>query len=385
MTYERNELLPNNKTKILIVVPSLTAKNGGGIATSVMNYFEALNRYESTEVTVVATISQKETESIDSSIVNNKNFILFKTNGNKWHYSKDLNVFLKNEVQTYDIVWVHGIWLSQSYFVSRYAIKHRIPYVITPHGSLNPYAIKQKKIKKHFYWHLIEKRIFQKVAAIHCLTDFEEKSVHNISNIRTFVLPNTIDVDAFESKDYNELNHICFIGRFHHKKALDLLLEAFSDIQDVSLFIAGEGEKEYKEYIYSIVAKYNLENRVTFFGYVDDAMKKNIFSKSIFCVMPSHSEGLAMVGLEAIAYSTPVIATQQCDFEIIEKWDAGIVIENNQPEVIREGIKKMMSEDIAQMSKNSYRLAKEHFDLEVIGKRLLEQFEAIVKLDSMKK
>jgi len=38
-----------------------------------------------------------------------------------------------------------------------------------------------------------------------------------------------------------------------------------------------------------------------------------------------------------------------------------------------------MAKDIGQMSKNAHHLAKEYFDVEVVGKRLLEQFERIIK------
>ena len=39
----------------------------------------------------------------------------------------------------------------------------------------------------------------------------------------------------------------------------------------------------------------------------------------------------------------------------------------------------MMTKDIEQISKNAHHLAKEHFDLEIVGKRLLEQFEEVIK------
>ena len=363
---------------ILIVAPNLSAQRGGGIATSVMSYYEALNRQKNVGVTVVATISPGEKDFIGNPIKQIENIIFFRTNAGKWRYSKELKQYLKDEIQKYDIVWAHGVWLSQTYLVSRYAIKHHIPYIISPHGSLNPRAAEQKKIKKNIYWYLLGKRIFFKAAAIHCLTNTEEKTVKKASNNRTFVLSNTIAAGAFESKVYGELDHVCFIGRFHHNKGLDLLLEAFSDIPNINLLVAGNGEKTYEEYIVSLVTEYNLEDRVTFIGFADNALKKEIFKQSLFCIIPSHFECMAMVGLESIAHSTPVLATKQCDFEIIEECDAGIVIDSNQPEVIREGIRKMMAKDIERMSRNAHRLAKEQFDLDVIGKRLVEQIEIII-------
>ena len=364
--------------KILVVTSSISSQNGG-VSASILSYYKALKLIASFDVTVVSTLLPNERIFTHDSIANDKNFIFFRTNSRRWRYSKGLNKFLKNEVQNYDVVWVHGIWLSQSYIASRYARKHHIPYVITPHGSLNPYAIKLKGFKKNIYWRLVEKDVFKKATAIHCLTSFEEREVQKMTDSKTFVLPNTIEAGVFEAKDYDALNAICFIGRFHPKKGLDLLLEALKDVENIKLLIAGDGEREYEEYIYGLIEKFELKNRVKFFGFADDSLQKEIYKQSLFCVMPSHSEGLAMVGLESLAHSTPVLATAQCDFEIIGEYDAGIVIENNRPEVIREGIKEMMAKDIGQMSKNAHYLAKEYFDLEVLGKRLLEQFELIVK------
>ncbi len=364
--------------KLLIVASSISAQNGG-VTTSILNYYRALEKFASIEVTIVSTLLPNELKFLDSSIANDENFIFFKTSGKRWRSSKALHEFLKNEIQNYTIVWIHGIWLSHSYFASKYAKKYHIPYIVTPHGSLNPYAIKLKSLKKNIYWYLMERQVFNKAEAIHCLTDFEEKEVQKLTDSKTFVLPNTIDAGVFESKDYDEINNICFIGRFHPKKGLDLLLEGVKELENIQLLIVGDGQQDYEEYIYNLVKIYDLENRVKFFGYADKSRQKEIYRQSLFCVIPSHSEGLAMVGLESLAYSTPVLATAQCDFEIIEEYGAGIVIVNNKPKAIREGITEMMTGKIEEMSKNAHRLAKDYFDLEIVGKHLLKQLEKIVK------
>lgn len=356
---------------ILIIAPSLSVKMGG-ITTSVLNYYDAL--IEHMDITVATTVLPDETVTINECIVQNKDFLLFPSTDPKWRYSKHLNLFLKKNIHQYDLVWTHGIWLSQSFFTFLYARKFKIPYIVTIHGFLNPFSIKQKYLKKKIYWYLIEKHILKNASAIHCLTKSEERTVKKVLDVNTFVVPNTIDVGMFQEKFYGNPKYVCFVGRFEHRKGLDLLLEALSGVEDIHLLIAGDGEKAYESYIYSLVEQYNLASRVTFLGFADNAMRKDIFAKSLFCVIPSYSEGLAMVGLEAIAYSTPVIATLQCDFEIIDDYDAGIVIENNQPEIIIEGIKEMMTKDSEQMSKNAYLLAKEQFNLDVVGKRLVEVF-----------
>ncbi len=126
-------------------------------------------------------------------------------------------------------------------------------------------------------------------------------------NNKIFVLPNTVEAGEFEVKDYALLQSICFIGRLHPNKGLDLLLEALKNKENIKLLVAGEGESEYKEYIYSLVKKFKIENRVVFYGYVNETFQKEIYKQSLFCVILSYSEALSMVGLEALAHSTPVL------------------------------------------------------------------------------
>lgn len=368
----------STKIKILIVTSSISSQNGG-VTTSILNYYKALKKFKHIDMTVASTVLPNETEYLNDNIVNDENFNFFETSDKRWRYSKDMNQFFKQEIEYYDLVWIHGIWLSQSFFASKYATKKHVPYIITPHGSLQSYAIKIKSLKKNIYWYLIEKYVFRKASFIHCLTDFEKKEVQKMINNKIFVLPNTVEAGEFEVKDYAQLQSICFIGRLHPNKGLDLLLEALKNKENIKLLIAGEGELEYKEYIYSLVKKFKIENRVVFFGYANETLQKEIYKQSLFCVIPSYSEALSMVGLEALAHSTPVLTTAQCNFEIISEYNAGVVIKNNELEVLGEGITEMISKDIREMSKNAHDLCKEHFDFEVVGKRLLERLELIIK------
>jgi len=363
--------------KILMIIPSVS-KKWGGTTTSVMNFYNGLTENSNVTCTVITTITEDEKNEIHSEILDNDDFILFPTKSAGWRYSKELKDYLKNNMKSYDLVWIHALWTGTTYYAAKYAKKYNVPYIVTPHGMIEPDALKRKGLKKKLYWSLIEKRVFDKAAAIHCITEAEVTYAKQLTKTKNFVIPNGIGEEAFLEKEYDQLKSICFIGRFHEKKALDLLLKAIATIDDVKLLVAGGGEEEYENYIYSLVEELQIEDRVEFKGFADENVKKEMFQKSSFLVLPSHTEGLSMVGLESVMNSTPVLTTRKCNFDEVERYSAGMVMEDNNSETIRAYILKMFDSDIETMSKNAHKLAMEKFSIDSVSDKMLDAFEKIL-------
>jgi glycosyltransferase involved in cell wall biosynthesis len=126
-----------------------------------------------------------------------------------------------------------------------------------------------------------------------------------------------------------------------------------------------------------LVEKLKLTDRVDFKGFVDPYEKKQIFKNSAFLVLPSHTEGLSMVGLESVMHSTPVLTTKKCNFDEVEQYNAGMVMETNDPETIKEYILKMFAADIKKMSKNAYQLANEKYSIKSVANMMLKELKKI--------
>jgi len=367
--------------KILLIIPSVS-KKWGGTTTSVMNFYSGLSRHLDIECTVLTTITEEEKSEINNEILENDDFILFPTNSASWRRSKKLKGYLKENTKLFDLVWIHALWTGTTFYAAKYAKKYNIPYIVTPHGMIEPDALKRKGIKKKLYWSLIEKRVFDNAAAIHCITEAESNYAKQLTKTKNFIIPNGIKAESFLEKEYAQLKSICFIGRFHEKKALDLLLKAIATIDDVKLLVAGGGEEEYENYIYSLVKELQIEDRVEFKGFADENVKKEMFQKSSFLVLPSHTEGLSMVGLESVVNSTPVLTTRKCNFDEVERYSAGMVMEDNDPKTIKEYILKMFDSDIETMSKNAHNLAVEKFSINSVSDKMLDEFEKIINEQS---
>ncbi len=363
--------------KILMIIPSVS-KKWGGTTTSVINFYNGLIRNKNVECTVLTTVLSNEENEINDEIINNNDFILFPTKSVGWRQSKELKNYLQKNIKTYDIVWIHALWAGTTFYAAKYAKKFNIPYIVTPHGMIEPDALKRKGLKKKLYWSLIEKKVFDNASAIHCITEAESTYAKQLTKTKNFVIPNGIEEELFLEKRYDQLKSICFIGRFHEKKALDLLLKAIVKIDGIKLLVAGGGDQEYEDYIYRLVKELEIEDRVDFKGFADKVVKKEMFRQSAFLVLPSHTEGLSMVGLESVMNSTPVLTTRKCNFDEVARYDAGMVMENNDPKTIREYILKMFESDIKVMSKNAHNLAMEKFSIDSVSDRMINEFEDIL-------
>lgn len=370
--------------KILMIIPSVS-KKWGGTTSSLKNFYYGLTKIVNVKCEIVSTYTENEKNEIDTVLLNNSDFKLFETKSEGWRYSKELKDYLRENIKDFDLVWIHAIWTGTSFFASRYAKKFNIPYIVTPHGMIKSDALQRKGLKKKIYWTLIEKNVFDNASAIHCITESEKIYSDDLSKTRAFVIPNGITNEIFLEKDYSKLNSISFIGRFHEIKALDLLLKSLVNIENLNLIVAGGGEKEYEEYIYNLVKELKLENRVILKGFANDEIKREIFEKSLFLVLPSYTEGLSMVGLEAIMNSTPVLTTEKCNFNEVQECNAGIVIKDNKPATIEKYIKIMLEADLEVMSKNAYNLALEKFSIDSVSQNIYKEFEKIINETSKPK
>jgi teichuronic acid biosynthesis glycosyltransferase TuaC len=107
-----------------------------------------------------------------------------------------------------------------------------------------------------------------------------------------FVLPNKAPV-------------LACIGALIERKGQWLAIEALSELPEARLILAGEGEDELKLRLLAVAL--GVADRVHFAGAVDHDLLPLILSASDAMVLPTVSEGLANVWIEALACGTPLV------------------------------------------------------------------------------
>lgn len=132
---------------------------------------------------------------------------------------------------------------------------------------------------------------------------------------------------------------ICAVGRLSAEKGFDLLLEAVADLiaegRDLRLIIMGQGE--YGAELDRKAATLGLGDRLLMPGYIADAFRY-LHHFDLF-VMPSLSEGLPIVLLEAMASRVPIVASRVGGIpNVLDNGKAGLLIEPNRVEELKRAI-----------------------------------------------
>jgi glycosyltransferase involved in cell wall biosynthesis len=122
--------------------------------------------------------------------------------------------------------------------------------------------------------------------------------------------------------------YILFMGRLNLIKGPDLLLEAFASVHQkmphLHLVFAGPDGGSLNE-LRSRVSTLALEKRVHFVGFLSGRSKVGAYRRATALVIPSRSEAMSIVVLEAGACGLPVVLTDQCGFNEVQTIGGGIV------------------------------------------------------------
>jgi len=169
---------------------------------------------------------------------------------------------------------------------------------------------------------------------------------------KNFVLNSGVEKSVSGKKIVSEFkNNIVFAGRLVERKGLITLLESFKKLgnEDSShLWIIGDGPQ--KEQIEKSIDQYNLKDKVTLTGLVENA--SDYFEMANICVFPSYEgEGLMGVVLEAMLCGRAVITTiNNGNEDVITNGKNGILIPSRDSETLTNELKKLLTNDDLRIS-----------------------------------
>lgn len=136
---------------------------------------------------------------------------------------------------------------------------------------------------------------------------------------------------------------IGYVGRLSGEKGIKALLEAMKKLVNrhggLRLVVIGEGNLRGNLENYS--GNLGLQKYVTFTGHIEDI--KNVYRRLDLLVLPSETEGMPNVVLEALAMGVPVVATNVGGLpEIIESGSNGTLVEPGDVEGLTQAIDSLI-------------------------------------------
>ena len=167
-------------------------------------------------------------------------------------YTPRLATWLRAHHKSFNAVIVHGCWQYQGLGVWRVFRNQRTPYLVYPHGMLDPwfkFRYPLKHLKKCLYWPWGEYRVLRDAAAVLFTSEEEKRQARKsfwlyrcrerVVNYGTAApTGDPIEQEACFLKEFPRLEGkriLLFLGRVHEKKGVNNLIRAWARIQKVDI------------------------------------------------------------------------------------------------------------------------------------------------------
>ncbi|MBE2286873.1 MAG: glycosyltransferase [Prosthecobacter sp.] len=388
--------------RIACVIDTIS-RNAGGLAGSLQGLMSAMQR-QGDELCIFSVADAYSSE--DQKQWAEFELYLAKAKGpRKFAYAPTLDRALED--YSADILHSHGLWTYTSLVSMNWQRKTRRPVIIHPHGMLDAWALKNSRWRKRLAMLLYERRNLKQAACIRALCQPELESIRALGlRNPVCVIPNGVNLPVLPGPTAvsrgSERKLLLYLGRLHPKKGIDLLVRAFGQLRqngclsDWTLVIAGWDQGGHEDELKSLAIASRLDWKdarehpdtmealeqncldalpsVVFAGPCFEAAKNRLYQQCDAFVLPSFSEGLPMVVLEAWSHAKPVVMTPMCNLPEGFSAGAAIRIESSVPSVA-EGLRSLSALSASarqEMGASGRRLAETRFAWDQVARRMRE-------------
>jgi len=290
------------------------------------------------------------------------------------------------------LVHFHGLWQPADARLAQARLAGRVPYVVSPHGMLEPWAWRHKWWKKWPYYHLVEKRFLKGANAVLATAASEAERIQSfLPQQRIETLP--LGLTSQTRPDYENARRalgwapgervLLYLSRIHVKKGLDLLLEALATTprpEGTKLVVVGDGEPAYVRSLQAFARETaahlpSIEWKGAIWG---DARWPYFQGADLFC-LPTHSENFGLAVLESCQVGTPALTTTETPWAADLSAGRGFI---SRPTV--DGLRQVLAQFFAEPRWNAERRASiadwahARFDWNALAPRYVDFYQSIL-------
>lgn len=352
----------------------------GGEALAALEYSRALSMVGA----YVFLLSNKHQPLSVTSSGNNTNLELIQLPYSKillinflYSYSFISSLCKKQNIR---IIHIHGAWSPILLISAVVGFFSGLKIVISPHGSMEPWALNHKKFKKFIALKTYQGWMLNVASLFVATSDQEFDSIRAIGLQQPVaVLPNGVDLNLIhkiQSESASVRRTILFLSRIHPKKGLMDLVHAWSLVRDPGwrIIIAGGDEGGYRARVQSLISEKELNSDIQFVGYVEGSQKQVLYSNADIFILPTYSENFGIAIAEALAYELPVITTKSAPWSDLLDHRCGWWVEPGVDGISSALIQAMACSpiELKEMGRRGRELIIKKFSWEVIGSMAYE-------------
>jgi phosphatidylinositol alpha-mannosyltransferase len=192
------------------------------------------------------------------------------------------------------------------------------------------------------------------------------------------ILPNGVDVPQLAKATPwpSTRPAILFVGRHEPRKGLDVLLDAFAGLErDAVLWVTSDGPDTER------LRARDIPN-VEWIGVISDEEKaRRLRGASVFCAPSVGGESFGIVLLEAMAASTPVVASDIDGYRNVARPDRdALLVQPHDPDALRDALRRVLDDPArrAELIASGEQRAAE-FSMRHLAERFLGIYESAIE------
>lgn len=288
-----------------------------------------------------------------------------------------------------DIYHGNGLWELPVHRMVCHARSSKKPYVLSPHGMLEPWSLGVSKTKKQVALALYQRADLNGAKCIHATAESEAENIRKMGFKNPLaVIPNGIDTSEFDLAPKKRTDHkrtILFLSRIHPQKGIENLIDAFNKLETTlkdnwKVEIAGPGDESYINSLESLIKAKGLSDDIKLVGPLYGIKKTEAYQNCDLFVLPTFSENFGIVITEALACGKPVITTRGTPWKELSKHHAGWWIDIG-IEPLARALKEAISLSESErqiMGRNGRKLVEQKYSIDTVAQQMITLYEWIL-------
>ena len=256
--------------------------------------------------------------------------------------------------------------------------KFPVKIIVETHGDfIETIGLEKNLLLPKFYISIFTyfaKYSINNADSIRSISEFTEKQVKEFGYSGLFVrFPAWINIDTYlnadENRSYKDTFKIIFVGSVTDRKNPDLIVKALEPIdKNLSLEIIGSTpNSKYLEKLQNSINNSKHSERIKMTPFIDSQELISKYSTANLFILPSKSEGLGRVIIEAQSTACPVLISSDTGMtDLVIENETGFIFENNNEIDLTEKLKFIIEnyEHATQTGVNARLFVKENFSTE---------------------
>lgn len=221
-----------------------------------------------------------------------------------------------------------------------------VPYVLTVHLGDVPGAVPEKTDRWFKWIYPFTPPIWRGATKVVAVSEFTRQLALRQYDVPVEVIPNGVELAVLPAHEPSDgIPRLVFAGRFVETKNPDQLVAALTRLQDLPWTCVMLGDGPLLESVRETVAGSGLTERFSLPGWVTPGQVVSQFARSDILVLPSRSEGLSVVGVQALAMGLSLVLSDAGgNLELVRDGENGFLFPVGDVDALTAALRRLLSD-----------------------------------------